>query len=145
MTDTYMSDLESVIDVVADWMVKTVNLVTETLMPDDRPFGHVEQSPQEQLDEYFKFRGNQEAWAVYIGDLINQSNKKLQDSGLNPEQIQAVHVEDIIQKTALMYSYEMEELLRKSNGDVSPASGEVPASSRTVLPAGAGGQSPLRY
>lgn len=142
---SYIDELEEVEVVVSDWAVNIVNLAITALSPNGRPYGHVEQSDQEMLNEYFGLRGDPEAWAKYLGDLILQSNQRLQDAGLNPEQIKACHVEDTVQKFALQYSYDMEQLLEKENGEVSGTGRKVEASSSEVLPAGAGGQSSPRY
>ena len=142
---SYIDELEEIEEVVAKWAVDTINMAVATISPNGRPFGYVEQTDEEQLDEYFALRGDPEAWAKYIGDLILQSNQKLADAGLSPEQIKAVHVEDTVQKATAMYSYNMEQLLEKNRGKVSGTGREVETSSREVLPARAGGQSSPRY
>lgn len=122
-----IKDLEEAVDVVSDWAVKVILEVTNVLSPDGRPFGYVEQSDEEQLNDYFLLKGNPEAWATKIGEIAGDISKKLSDSQVPEDDILSIHPIDIAQKWAISYSVEMESKLEKNSGN-------VPASSRTLAP-----------
>ena len=114
---SFISEIETVVEEVADWGADLVERAVNALAPDGRPFGYVELDDQEQILAYMDMRGNPEAWAKYIGDLAGQLMMKLQEAAVPPDEIKAIHPIDIAIKFAIQYSYDMEALIaRKADG-----------------------------
>lgn len=134
-----IKDLEEAVDVVSDWAVKVILEVTNVLSPDGRPFGYVEQTDEEQLNDYFLLRGNSQAWAEKIGGIAGDITKKLTDSQVPEDDILSIHPMDIAQKWAINYSTEMEAKLEKNSGNVSPIGRTLASNSSQVLSPGVGG------
>jgi hypothetical protein len=109
-----VKDLEDAVEIVADWAVRVIQDVTKVLSPDGRPFEFVEQTDEEQLRDYYQYKGNEEAWATRIGEIAGEMVKKLQDSQVPESDITGIHPVDIAQKYLLSYSVHMEEMLRKN-------------------------------
>lgn len=114
-----IKDLEDIVEAVSDWAVTTVQEVTRALSPDGRPFGYVEMTEEEQLNEYFQFKGNPEAWATRIGEIAGDITKKLTEAQVSPDEIMSVHPMDIAQKYLISYSCDMEAILEKNSGNLS--------------------------
>lgn len=108
-----VEDWEEVVEVVANWGVESILATVKALSPDGRGFGQELATEEEQLREYFGLQGNPEAWAIWIGDKAGELISKLQESGLNPDQIASVHPVDIVTKYAIKYSADMEDILMK--------------------------------
>lgn len=108
-----IKDLEETVDVVADWAYLTIQKIVEVLSPDGRPFGYTELTDEEQLNEYYVYRGDAELWQSKLAETVDDIVKRLSESQLTPEQISSVHPMDIAQKYLIDYSAEMEILLEK--------------------------------
>jgi len=133
---SYITDMEEVIDEVADWAVSLIQETISALMPDGKPFLMELKTEDDQIEEYMALRGNPEAWTKFIAENTSAIILELQDSGLDADLINTVHPADIAQKFAISWSADMEKVLeRNPDYAILIGSREMAPTGREVLPA----------
>lgn len=116
---SFVTEVEGVVDELADWVVETILMIIDNIMPDGKPFFKELPSEEDQLKQYYTIRGNQEEWVKWIGQQASDIILELQDSAVPPDMILSVHPLDIAQKAAIQWSADMEDLIRKGTNAVS--------------------------
>ena len=106
---TFIEDMEALVDKVSDWGVDVILDSVEQLTKDGRPFGAVAMSPEIQMEEYMKLRGNPEAFVKYIDSKARDLITQLMEDGIAEEDIASVHPYDIAINFAIEWSYDMEK------------------------------------
>lgn len=122
MKDGFIPELDTIAEMVSDWAVDNILRAYNVLTPDGRPFGYVERSMSDRLQDYIALKGNPQAWMQYISESTQSIMEKLSDNGLDASTIASVHPWDIACRYALEYSGEMEDELRSRANDRLPAS-----------------------
>lgn len=111
MPDTFVSELEEIVDEVAVWGRDYITAIVDKLAPDGRPFGTEKMSLDEQLEEYRKIRNDVEAWKLWIQEKTDIIMNMLTGSGVSPEQMALINPLQIASAFALDYSIRMESHL----------------------------------
>lgn len=114
MPNTYIDELESIVEEVSDWAVELVTYITNVINPSGRPFGSVEQSDTERIKAYQEIRGDTSKWAAFIDENAKKLIESLSQSGVSPDFLASVHPYDIAEKYAITYSAEMEQLITEN-------------------------------
>ena len=100
----FVGTMEDLTEEVAQSLASSIEWIVERLSPDGRPFGAREKTPEEEIREYVGYwndasqqwvglRGNQQAWATWIRQRVEQTLTYADDFGdglrtmLNPWQI----------------------------------------------------------
>lgn len=113
MADTFIDDIEKVVEEVSNWAVEAINLITRTLAPDGRGFLQVEIPTEQKLDEYRKFRNDINANLVFISQKTLEIQNFLLNAGVPQDMVAALDLKKIAQGLLLKYSSDMEEELNK--------------------------------
>jgi hypothetical protein len=102
---------EKVIGDVSQRAYEAIDKVLDAIAPDGRPFGMRKKSEREQLKEYMEegLHDNPEAALNWMRTRAAEMQKRME--GLPPDIVQSVHVYDIVQRYAMVYSSKMEALL----------------------------------
>ena len=91
MAETFIDDLEAVVDEVAQWGADEVVAVINALAPDGRPFGAVKKDIEQQLTEYRLLRNDVNAWMVWISQKATELTGTLMQASIDPDTINAVN------------------------------------------------------
>ena len=113
MGNSFVEELEEVVDEVAEWGAEQVKIIINKLSPDGRPFGSVEKSMEQQLDEYRQMRNDPAKWLEFISTWSLQVTQQLAGSGVSQETIQSISPIDIAIAFASDYAIRMEKELEK--------------------------------
>ena len=106
---TFIEDQEEVVPIVRDWAVGIINDAVVSLTKDGRPFGSDIMTPEQQMEEYMKLRGNPEAYMKYIDSKARDLMNQLLKDGLDEESIASIHPYDIAIRFAIDWSSRMEK------------------------------------
>lgn len=122
---TFVDNLEAVVEDVAQFGAEVVEMVVDRLMPDGRPFWMEKKTADQMLMEYtMNLRGNPEAWAAKIREIVEQLMKSL--NGLPDDVIASAHPYNIAIAVAIQHSARMEQLLRKQEEEALRPSSSPP-------------------
>ena len=104
---------ENVVEDVAQRAAKIVERAMDAFAPDGRPFGMEERTDDERLDNYLQqgLHDNPDAALNWIRTHVAEVQQRLQ--GMPEDVIASIHPFDLVQRAAIVYSANMEELLRK--------------------------------
>ena len=108
---TFIDELEEVVEIVSDWAVKVVEDTVGTLSTDGRPLGFQPRTTEEQILEYNKLRCNPASWYQYIDGKAKELIDKLIQSGVPQSEIAAIQPYDIAIAYIVSWSAEMEDEL----------------------------------
>ena len=111
MTNTFIDDLEEIVDATAIWASEQIDMVVEVLAPDGRPFGTQPLTNDAKILQYMQLRNNPTAWKSWIGDRALTIVQELSEAGVKPEDIEAIAPLDIAVAFATDYSVSMEKLI----------------------------------
>ena len=118
MTNSYISNLETVVEEVSDWAVDLVDHVIDALSPNGRPFAMELLSDEEKLGRYMQIRGNFDAWQAFISKRAEEIAFQLADAGVSQEDIAAIKPLDLAIAYCIDYSADMEKLVTERYGDI---------------------------
>jgi hypothetical protein len=110
---SFVSGIENIVDVVADWAVDAIEQVVNILAPDGRPFGYEPVDEEDQIENYLQLKGNPQAWTAFINERATKISQDLQTNGLQEDDILSVHPFDIAARYAMNYAAAMEAKLGK--------------------------------
>ena len=113
MAESFVADLESVVNEVAQWGANEVKAVYNALAPDGRPYGTVEKPLEEQLATYRIMRNDVQAWSAWIGFKATEITNQLMQKGIQPDTINALDPLNIALIYATDYATRMEKELSK--------------------------------
>ena len=113
MSETFIDELESIVDEVSTWMAEQVTRVTKALAPDGRPFGSDKVDIEQQLDEYRRIRNSPELWTAWINAKSGEIQNELTTSGVDIEAIGVINPQQLAISYAQVYSQRMEKELNK--------------------------------
>lgn len=113
MDNTYIGELESVVDEVSDWAADVIKHVVDTLAPDGRGFGQEVVSMDTKLEEYRKIRNNPDAWQAWVMNKASEITNSLVTSGVQQDTLGAIKPLEIATALMLKYSADMELELNK--------------------------------
>lgn len=119
MTNTFIDDLEEVVEAAAQWAVEQVDIIVDVLAPDGRAFGTKKLTPEEKIAQYLQLRGNATAWAAWVDDRASTIVQELLMGGVSAEDIQAIKPLDIATAFAIQYSASMEKLIKEQTNGAS--------------------------
>lgn len=107
--------MEESIDELAEWMADQVEMVTDAIAPDGRPFGMEHLSEEEQIEKYLAegLHDNTEACLNWIRTRVQGAQQRLLERGVPQEAIASYHLYDLYQKAALAMSAKYERLIRE--------------------------------
>ena len=109
-----VDDMEEVVEKTAQWAADIIAEVTEALSPGGRPFGFLATTPEEDMNNYLKLRGNPAVWSAYIDGKAQDMIAQLTQSRVPPEKIATIRPYTIVLKYILNWGAEMEEKYMKS-------------------------------
>lgn len=111
-----IEDMEKVVEQVSDWAVDIILQVKKAL--GDRPFGLLDQSPEEEMMNYEKLRGNPQAWFQYIDGKAQDMVAQLTAQRIPPEKIATIRPYEIVIRYVMDWSKKMEDRFSQemSNG-----------------------------
>ena len=113
MADTYITEIEDVVDEVSDWAVNEIKDIVDAIMPDGRPFGTEPKSTEQQLADYRVIRNNPDAWEAWERSKALEIEQALMQSGASQQSIEALNPLNVASIMILDYSSKMESLLNK--------------------------------
>jgi len=113
MPDTFVDELEEVVQEVADILAEEIQEIIDALAPDGRPFGQEKKSIEEQLIEYRGIRNDVEEWKQWISNKAMEITGRLQVDGVEQEKINAINPLNIAIAFMIDYSTRMEQELQE--------------------------------
>ena len=113
-----VSDIERVVDEVAEWGADIIVELVKRLSDGGRPYGMPERTPEEQLIEYLPIREDPDAAFMYMSNKLDELMQSLGSSGASEVAISAIHPADLIASTILTWSSNMEDLIKTGKYDV---------------------------
>lgn len=113
MPETFIDELEAVVEEVAERAAREIQEIVDTLAPDGRPFGQDRKSLEEQLIEYRNIRNDTAAWKLWISNKALEITGKLQVDGIDQEKINALNPLRIAIAFMVDYSTRMEKELQE--------------------------------
>ena len=111
MVDTFVDELELVVDEVSTRLAEDIQNIVDTLAPDGRPFGQVLKSTTEQLNEYRLIRNDVDAWKVWISNKALEISTQLKLGGVSEDKVAALNPLNIALAFMIDYSTRMEKLI----------------------------------
>ena len=113
MAESFVADLEGIVNEVAQWGANEVKAVYDALAPDGKPYGVVDIPLAKQLDDYRLMRNDVQAWATWISMKASDIANHLMQKGIHPETINAIDPLQIALIYATDYATRMEKELEK--------------------------------
>lgn len=113
MTDTFIDELEEIVDEVADSIATEVQAIVDALAPDGRAFGTELKSTEEQLAEYRIIRNDVEQWKLWVSNKALEITTNLQQGMVAQEKIDQLNPLSIAMAFMRAYSAKMEKLLEE--------------------------------
>jgi hypothetical protein len=109
------ADAESLIQDVADAVLKDIQFLLSILMPDGRPFGMVPMTEEEQIQQYLEQGLHDDVGAAegWIRAKVGELRQLLESFGVTEEEMQYIHLYDIVEAAAIHWSAKMEAKLKK--------------------------------
>lgn len=124
---TFVGFTEEMIEDTVSTLVDDITAAIDDLMPDGRPFGVEPMTDKEKVALYVaQFRGSPDAWANLIRTQVAQAGQRLSMSGLPPDKLTEAHLYNAVIARAIVYSKEMEDLVRQAATSGMSAEAEVP-------------------
>lgn len=123
MSKTYIDTLEEVAEEVSQWAIELIENVIKVIAPDGRPFDSIPKSPEEELNDYLKIRGNEQGWQEWLNLQELQIVQQLTTAQVPQEEIALIQPTLIALSHARRYSARMEKMLKDKLGPNEPTDG----------------------
>lgn len=111
MPNTFVDELEEVVDEVATRVATDIQSIVDTLAPDGRPFGQELKSTEEQLIDYRGIRNDVEAWKLWISNRALKISQELKLGGVSEDKVAAINPLKLAVAFMIDYSTRMEKLI----------------------------------
>ena len=112
MANTFVDELEEVVEEVATRLAEDIANIVDTLAPDGRPFGQELKSTEEQLADYRIIRNDVEAWKVWVSNKALEISTQLKLGAVSEDKVVALNPLRIALAFMLDYSSKMEKLIQ---------------------------------
>ena len=111
MANTYITEIEQVVDEVSSWAVTQINDIVKALAPDGRAFGTQPKPTEQVLAEYRLMRNDPMAWEAWGRQKALEITNSLLETGTSQDAIEALNPLNVASIMLLDYSSKMEILL----------------------------------
>lgn len=110
MTD--ISDMEWAAKETAAWLFEMRNFILDAMAPDGRPFGMLEATPRERLENYLaEFKGDPVKQAAWVNARAAEVAQLVATMG--PQAQASIHPYNIAESMGIIYSARMEQALKR--------------------------------
>lgn len=113
MPQTFVDELEGVVDEVSSWGIATIKHVVTTLSNDGRGYGQEKIDIEQKLEEYRKIRNDPDQWVFWVQQKALEIQNTLVNSGMGQDTLSALDFTKIAVGMMLAYSTTMEKELVK--------------------------------
>lgn len=113
MPQTFVDELERVVDEVSSWGIATIRHVVTTLSNDGRGYGQEKIDIEQKLVDYRKIRNDPDQWVFWVQQKSLEIQNTLVNSGVGQDTLSALDLTKIATGMMLFYSATMEKELAK--------------------------------